>query len=225
MKKTALIVLSAAILAIAVALMQDTRRLTSGLFFDRTADSSDVSRQLMQHGLQDMTLGVIDAPNTIVEYASMTCVHCARFHKDVFPRLMEHIEEGKVRYVFRDFPLDATATVVAMLLRCTEKENFFPLLAALFETQEAWASAQEQQAGIRLFHLFNAEGMSREQFNKCLADKALFDKLGQARAEASKQFDVNSTPTLFVNGQKLKNPMDIEEIEALFVLGPKHVNR
>jgi protein-disulfide isomerase len=149
----------------------------------------------------DMILGSPDAKVTIVEYASLTCSHCARFHKETLPKIKsEFVDTGKVRLVYRDFPFDEASLRAAMMARCAGKERFFGFLDALFSTQESWANPNSWKTSLA--RIGKLGGMSQESFDKCLVDKSVEDGILARRLEGQK-FGVDSTPTFFVNGEKV----------------------
>jgi protein-disulfide isomerase len=172
--------------------------------------------ELMKPGpLPDLALGKADAPITVVEYASMTCGHCAAFHNKVYPALKEkYIDTGKVRLVFREFPLDNLAAAASMLARCAGGEKTFPLISALFHTQEAWAFVRGDPKP-ELFKVVKQAGFTQESFDKCLADQKLLDDITAVRTRGSDTFGVSSTPTFFVNGKKLAGA-SLEDFEKAF---------
>ncbi|HLH89470.1 MAG TPA: DsbA family protein [Xanthobacteraceae bacterium] len=168
---------------------------------------------LMQPGpLGDESLGDTNAPNVIIEYASMTCPHCARFTNEVFPQLKKRdIDTGRVRYIFREFPLDPVAAGAAALARCAGKDKFFPTIELLFRTQDTWAVDHPEGP---LLETVKQEGLTEQSFKACLADKKILDALMAERDRAAKDFGVNATPTFFINGEKKVGEQTIEEIEA-----------
>ncbi len=179
---------------------------------------SEVSmEELLKPGpFPDLVLGKSDAPITMVEYASMTCGHCANFHNKVFPALKEkYIDTGKVRLIFREFPLDNLAAGASMLARCAGGDKTFPLIAALFHTQETWAFVRGDPRP-ELFKVVKQAGFTQESFDKCLADQKLLDDVAAVRTRASEQFGVNSTPTFFINGKKLDAAATMEEFDKAF---------
>ena len=136
------------------------------------------------------SLGSADAPNTIVEYASMTCPHCAQFQTEVFPQLKtKYIDTGKVRYMLREFPLDNLAAAAFMLARCAGDDRYYPMVDAMFSTQESWA-APGVDAKEKLLQIAKQAGISKDEFDKCLADKELFGKIVQTREIANDKFQV-----------------------------------
>jgi protein-disulfide isomerase len=159
-------------------------------------------------GLPDLFLGKADAPCTIVEYASMTCGHCANFHTKVFPTIKEkYVDTGKVRFVLREFPLDDWATAASMLARCAGKdkvENAYLMTGILFARQEQWAFTRSNRVA-ELFKIAQQAGFTQDSFDKCLTDDALTKAVEAAREHASKSFGVSSTPTFFLNGRRLKD--------------------
>ena len=169
---------------------------------------------LMEAGpLEDIMIGSDDAPNTIVEYASMTCSHCARFHNDVFPELKEkYLDTGKARYVLREFPLDGLAVAAFMLARCAGNDRYYPMVGGMFETQETWAVPGED-GKQKLSLIAKQAGFSQEKFDECLADKELFEKIVEVRRRGNEEFGVDSTPSFFINGKRMKG-MELKHFEA-----------
>lgn len=172
--------------------------------------------ELLKPGtLPDLVLGAADAKVTVVEYASMTCGHCAHFHADVFPELKKkYIDTGKVRFIMREFPLDNLAAAAAMLARCAGDGKTFPLIESLFHTQGEWAFKQGNPVP-RLFEVAKQAGFTQETFDKCLTDQKLLDAINATRQRANEKFGVNSTPTFFVNGKRLSAPTMAEFDKAI----------
>jgi protein-disulfide isomerase len=169
---------------------------------------------LMRAGpLGDEALGDANAPNVIIEYASMTCPHCARFTNDVFPLLKQRdIDTGKVRFIFREFPLDPLAGGAASLARCVGKDKFFPTIELLFRTQQTWAVEHPQEP---LLATVKQEGFTEESFKACLADQKILDGIIWVRDHAANDLKVEATPTFFINGEMKVGGQSIDEIEAL----------
>lgn len=161
--------------------------------------------------LQDMVLGQAEAPVTVIEYASLTCPHCASFHAEVLPAIKkEFIDTGKAKLIFRDFPLDQVAFAGAILARCAGPEKYFTYLNVLFAQQRQWATAQDPVASLK--QIGRLGGMPADQFDKCLADKALGDYILAERLEGNQKFNVNSTPTLIINGKAESGVPSLDEL-------------
>ena len=166
-------------------------------------------------GLQDVSIGSQDAPNVIVEYASMTCPHCAQFDKVIFPELKtKYIDTGKVRLIFREFPLDGLAARASMLARCAGPDRYFPMIDVMFQTQPTWV-VEGPEALDHLLQLARQAGFSKEKFDACLADKELFKKIVDERQWAADKFQVDSTPTFFVNGKRMSGEHQLKDFEAM----------
>jgi protein-disulfide isomerase len=176
---------------------------------------------LLAVGQQDRVLGKPDAPVTIVEYASLSCPHCAHFATEVLPKLKKKwIDTGKAKLVLRDFPLDEPALRAEMLTRCVPAERFYPLTDTLFETQDKWVIAKDWRGALE--KTARLAGIGKKEFDACLTNKAIEDQVAQSRLTAATQLGVNSTPTFFVNGQKLEGAPTEEAFDKLLSgLAPK----
>ena len=182
------------------------------LIADAMAQSaSDVAKPV---SLPDMALGPANASVTITEYASMTCPHCAAFNKDVFPKIKsEYIDTGKVRYVFREFPLDIKAAAGSMLARCIAKDDagkYFAVIDMLFRQQDEWVMKNTTDTLIRIG---KQAGLSQQAVEDCLKDQALLDKIAADQKYASEVLKVNSTPTFFLNGEMIRGETSFEEFD------------
>jgi protein-disulfide isomerase len=169
------------------------------------------SEELMQPGpLGEMTMGDDNAPVTIVEYASMTCPHCAHFHAETLPELKKrYIDTGKVRFIFREFPFDPLAAGAFMLARCADKDKYFPLIDALFSQQTKWVTQNPIEP---LMAIAKQAGFTQESFEACLANQKVLEGIEWVRNRASEKLGVDSTPTFFINGTKLKGAASIDEM-------------
>ena len=163
---------------------------------------------------QDRVLGKPDAPITIIEYASMSCPHCANFHSQVLPKLKEKwIETGKAKLVMRDFPLDEPALRAAMVARCVPPERFYPLVEMMFETQEKWVIAPDWRAALE--RIVKLGGIGKKEFDSCVGDKALEDKVAQSRLDAAQLLGVNSTPYFFIDGKAFQGEPTLDAFDQL----------
>jgi protein-disulfide isomerase len=164
--------------------------------------------------LGDVALGPADAKVTIVEYASLTCGHCATFHEKTFPELKKrYIDTGKVRFILREFPLDPLATAGFMLARCEGDAKYYPITDLLFDQQKAWAFTNKPLDALQ--QMMRQAGFSKEKFEACLQDQKLYDAVNAVRKRAEEKFKVNSTPTFFINGQRHSGNMSIDELEKI----------
>lgn len=170
---------------------------------------------------QDRVLGKPDAPITIVEFASLSCSHCANFAKQVLPKLKQKwIDSGKAKLVMRPFPLDEPALRAEMAARCAPPERYYPLVETLFETQDSWAVAKDWRGALE--RTARLGGISKKDFDACLANKGLEDQVVQSRLIAATQLGVNSTPTFFINGNKFEGaPTEQAFEQALSAVAPK----
>jgi protein-disulfide isomerase len=168
--------------------------------------------------LPDLSLGPVVAKVTVVEYASMTCPHCAHFANEIFEDFKKkYIDTDKVRFVFREFPLDNLAAAVSMLARCAGNDKAFPLIETFYAKQQDWAFANGSPVP-KLFDIAKQAGFTQESFDKCLTDQKLLDQITAQRTRASDTFGVNATPTFFINGKRLQEAPSIEAFDK--VIGP-----
>lgn len=172
--------------------------------------------ELLKPGdLPELTLGKDDAPITVVEYASMTCGHCAAFSKTVLPEFKKkYIDTGEVRLIWREFPLDNLAAAASMLARCVDHDKTFPLIETLFDKQADWAFATGNPVP-KLFDIAKQVGFTQESFDKCLTDQKLLDNVTAVRTRAADEFGVNSTPTFFINGKRLQGAPVLAEFDKM----------
>lgn len=163
---------------------------------------------------EEFTLGSPDAPVTVIEYASMSCPHCARFHKTVLPWLKEtYIETGTVRIVYRDFPLNRSALYGAVAVHCIERDKAIAMIDFLFLNQADWAfvdDARETLAG-----LVDQAGLDEDAFRTCLADDALVNRIVQARADAQRNHEIKSTPSFLIDGEVYAGSQSPETLTEL----------
>jgi len=164
--------------------------------------------------LPDMGLGPANATVTITEYASMTCPHCANFNETVFPKIKsQYIDSGKIRYVFREFPLDIKAAAGSMLARCIAKDDapkYFAVIDLLFKQQSEWVVKNTTET---LTRIGKQAGLTQQAVEDCLKDQALLDKIAADQKFANEVLKVNSTPTFFINGEMVKGETSFEEFD------------
>jgi protein-disulfide isomerase len=170
--------------------------------------------ELMAPGaLPDIVEGKADAPVTIVEYASMTCSHCAAFHRDVYPALKKnYIDTGKVKFILREFPLDPLATAAFMLARnAGDKRD--AVVDLLFAQQKNWAFVDKPLDGLA--NVLKQTGLGQEKFEETLKDQQLYENVSKVRDRAAEKFGINSTPTFFINGDKYNGEMSLADLDAI----------
>jgi protein-disulfide isomerase len=156
----------------------------------------------------DVVLGSDKAPVTVIEYASMTCPHCAHFSTTTFPELQKrYIDTGKVRFIFREFPLDALAAAGFMLARCNGNDKFMPIVETLFAKQPEWMVKEPIEPLKSIAKQF---GYTEQSFNQCLANQKVLDAIQDVRDRAAGKLGVNSTPTFFINGKKFVGDLSID---------------
>jgi protein-disulfide isomerase len=167
--------------------------------------------ELMETGvLPDQAVGNPDAPVTVIEYASMTCGHCAAFHNNTYPEFKKrYVDTGKARYILREFPLDPLAAGAFMLARCAGKDKYFPLVETLFQQQRNWVVQKPIEP---LFAIAKQAGFTQETFDACLKDQKMLDAIEWVRARGADKFKVDSTPTFFINGKIYKGALSIEDL-------------
>src|ERR1700759_320037 len=171
----------------------------------------DVTQLMADQALPDVVEGEANAPVTIGEYASMTCSHCAAFHNQVYPTLKsKYIDTGKAKLILREFPLDPLATAGFMLARCSGDKRE-AMIQLLFAQQKNGAFVDKPLDG--LLNVVKQTGMSQESFEKCLKDQALYDKINQVRDRGAEKFNVNATPTFFVNGKRISGEMTVDQLD------------
>lgn len=164
--------------------------------------------------LKDMVYGKADAPVTIVEYASLTCSHCADFAINTFPTVKEkYIDTGKAKLIFREFPFDPRATAAFMLARCAPEDRYFPMVEVFFKQQQQWAGAADGEAA--LLQIAKLAGFTQESFKACLTNQQVLDDVRATMERGSTEFGVNATPTFFINGQKYAGALSVDQMSAI----------
>lgn len=167
--------------------------------------------------LEEMILGDPDAPNTIIEYSSLTCPHCASFHRETLPALKaKYIDTGKAKLIIREFPLDRAAWTAAVVARCLDKSKYFPFIEILFAQQPVWAGGEKPIDG--LFNIAKLSGMTRQQFDACIGNQKLTDEVLAVRTRGAEKFNVESTPSFFINGKVLRGAQSLEAFEKMMNL-------
>ena len=172
------------------------------------SDNSDIKNNFV-------VLGINEAPIKIKVFSSFTCPHCAKFHIDVIPKIKKkYIESGVVQLIFIDFPLDKVAFNVSKLLHCLQKNYQLDFLDTIYETQGSWVTgSNENDINKNLKKIVKALGINSIQFDKCLDNEVISDKILNSRIDASKKYSISSTPTIVINEKKLKGSTSFKDIE------------
>jgi protein-disulfide isomerase len=170
----------------------------------------------------DMTLGDPKAPVKVVEYASLTCPHCAEFHETVFPEFKKkYVDTGKVQYTFKEFltPPAAVAAAGSLLARCAGKDKYFDVVSAVFHSQSEWQTSGPRESLLRVA---KSAGMTEEQFDKCVGDREALQELNARVDKAAKEGNIQFTPTFVINGKKVKEgAMTLPELDAAIAAASK----
>ena len=203
----------AAVIAIAFGVYFGTRGPSAGPAPTPVGNAPDKAA-LLSILPSDHVLGDPKAPITMIEYASFTCPHCAHFATAILPAVKKKwVETGKVKVVYRDFPLDQVAAKAAQLAECSGNDKYFAVMDMIFATQATWAAASDPIA--ELSKSLRIAGMGDKEVQACLANDAVANAV-IADYRGGETLGVNSTPTLFINGEKLSGARPIEELDALF---------
>ncbi len=182
------------------------------------ADGTPRLAALMKPGpLGEKVLGSASAPDTIIEYASLSCPFCHQFHLKTFPRIKkELIDTGKVRFIIREFPIGRAAGTAAIITRCAPEKDYFVLYDKYLTQQKKWVSQDVRPDAI--YKIAAQTGMTRQAFDACLTNKQVEDGLALVK-QRGREFGVSGTPTFFVNGKKARGALTFDQIKAM--LGPK----
>jgi len=172
------------------------------------------ARTALQISKDDRILGNPEAPITIIEYASLTCPHCAHFANNVLPEIKkEWIDTGKAKLILRDYPLDELALRAAMIARCALPDRYYAFADTFFAAQEKWVRSSDYREALA--RLAKLGGMGQGEFDTCIKNTELENKIVEGRLRATQELDVTSTPTFFVNGTKLAGAPTKEEFEKV----------
>jgi protein-disulfide isomerase len=166
--------------------------------------------------LGERAIGKPDAKTQVIECFSLTCTHCAAFARETFPEVKAKlIDTGKVHYIFHDFPLDQTALTAAMVARALPAERYEPFIDALFASQDRWAFAQGVNSTEEIWKMAALAGMSRTTFDATVADTAFRDAILAGQKADAARWNIDSTPTFVINGEKHAGEMDYATFSKL----------
>ncbi len=163
--------------------------------------------------LESKSFGDENAKVKIVEFASLTCGHCAKFHNEVMPILKEkYIEKGLIHFTYKDFPLDKFALKASMIARCAGNEKFFKFLDVFYKKQKDWTRTKDPFKSLLKIAKFG--GLKDEELKVCIGNKSIEDGILKQRLNSSKKYDIKATPTLYLNGEKYNGDLTIEALET-----------
>ena len=163
---------------------------------------------------EEFFLGNKDAKITVIEYASMTCVHCANFHKQVYPKIKKnYIDTNKIKFIFRDFPLDKQALFGSVLARCAPREKYFDFVKLILNTQKKWVSNDDTFMD-KLKNIGKLAGLNENKINTCFKNEQIVDKIIKSRSVGEQKYNISSTPSLIINEKKY-SAMSYENFEKI----------
>ena len=165
---------------------------------------------------KDFVIGNEDAKITIIEYASLSCSHCADFHVNTLETLKkEYIDTGKVRMVFRDYPFNYPALLGSMVLRCIPENYRYDYMNALFKLQPDWVNKKNKKTIQELYKIMQSGGMTKEEYDACIYNTELENEILEGVMEAQNQFNIKSTPSFIINGKLIEGNKSIKEFRQI----------
>ena len=163
--------------------------------------------------LEKKSFGNEDAKIKMLEFASLTCGHCAKFHNEVMPIIKEnYIEKGLIHFTYKDFPLDKYALKATIIARCSGNKNFFNFLDVFYKKQKDWTRTQDPFKSLLKIAKFG--GLKDEELKVCVGNKSIEDGVLKDRLKSSKDYDITATPTIYLNGEKYKGDLTIEALDS-----------
>ena len=164
----------------------------------------------------DFIIGNINAPITIIEYASLSCSHCADFHINTLDKLKkEYVDTGKAKIVFRNFPFNYPALLGSMVLECIPNNVRYDYMNALFQLQPNWVVRENAKSNLELFKIMQSGGMTKEEFDVCINNKELEEKILQKVINAQNEFNIRSTPSFLINGILVEGNKSLKEFRQI----------
>ena len=170
-----------------------------------------LSKSILEIQEDDFYIGDKNAKITIIEYASLSCSHCADFHKNTLPTLIDdYVEKGKINIVFRDFPFNYPALLGSMVLRCVPEDVRYSYTDALYKLQSTWVNEENAKTTQELFKIMQSGGMTKENFDICIKNVELEKKILQGLMDAQKEFNIKSTPSFLINGNLIEGNKSVK---------------
>ena len=165
---------------------------------------------------KDFVIGNEDAKITIIEYASLSCSHCADFHVNTLETLKkEYIDTGKVKMVFRDYPFNYPALLGSMVLRCIPENYRYDYMNALFKLQTDWVNKKNKKTIQELYKIMQSGGMTKDEYEACIYNTELENEILKGVMEAQNQFNIKSTPSFIINGKLIEGNKSIKEFRQI----------
>ena len=166
--------------------------------------------------VDDFVIGETNAPITIIEYASLPCSHCADFHINTLGKLKkEYVDTGKVKIVFRNFPYNYPALLGSMVLQCIPEDVRYDYMNALFQLQPNWVVKENAKSKQELYKIMQSGGMTKEEFDSCISNRELEEKILQVVINAQNEYNIRSTPSFLINGLLLEGNKSIKEFRQI----------
>lgn len=188
--------------------------LKSLVLFSMMIGNGYATEEAKQGSLPEISLGSQNAPVVVIDYASLTCHHCAQFHNEVLPEIQKnYIEPGYVRVIIRDYPGDQISLLAHQIAWSKGEVRYLDLLKYLYSTQDEWLLASDPKAALK--KVVAKKGITSEQFDKLIKDKGLMDKVIQARLEGKKKYNITATPTIIINTKIYPRTLSYGEFEAI----------
>ena len=165
---------------------------------------------------KDFVIGNEDAKITIIEYASLSCSHCADFHTNTLETLKkEYIDTGKVKMVFRDYPFNYPALLGSMVLRCIPENYRYDYMNALFKLQTDWVNKKNKKTIQELYKIMQSGGMTKDEYDACIYNTELENEILKGVMEAQNQFNIKSTPSFIIDGKLIEGNKSIKEFRQI----------
>lgn len=167
-----------------------------------------------EDAMKEMVLGNKDARVTVIEYASLGCPHCANFHSGTFVDVKrDYIDTGKIKFIFRDFPLGRPALAATMISRCAGSAKFFGMVDIFFRSQQQWSRAENPMEALTKIARFG--GMSSEDVQACFQNQELLDHINTQAEKGAKEHEINATPSFVIDGETISGGMPYEDFKKL----------
>ena len=187
-------------ISLSLALQSDTQAMVA------ISDNNDA--------MKEMALGSEKAQITVIEYASLGCPHCAQFHLNTYQDVKKnYIDTGKVKYIFRDFPLGTPALAASMIARCSGSAKYFGMVDIFFRGQKQWSQAENPLDALKKIARFG--GMSAIDVDDCLQNQALLDYIQNTARDGSEKYKIASTPSFVIDGETHSSALTYADFKKL----------